>query len=84
MEDQQEISKTAIENLKVDNHNHLIDKEQLRKTINQLKLDKASAKLDPKTFKDPKITNAVKKRKKFDKNTSPCICLQQELTLDYI
>ena len=62
MEDQQEISKTAIENLKVDNHNHLIDKEQLRKTINQLKLDKASAKLDPKTFKDPKITNAVKKQ----------------------
>ena len=33
----------------------------MRKTIAQLRSDKASNKLSPKIFKDPKITNAVKK-----------------------
>ena len=40
----------------------------------------------PLYVKDSKspLTNAVEKALKFDKNTSPRICLQQELTLDYI
>ena len=47
--------------LKLENHNLKIDKEQLRKTITQLKSDKSSNKLSPKVFKDPKITDAVKR-----------------------
>ena len=62
LEAEKKISNTENTNLKVENHNLKIDKEKLSKTINQLKSDKASNRLDPKVFKNPKITKAVKRQ----------------------
>ena len=61
IEKERKESDLVKQELKLENHNLKVDKEKLRKTVAQLKSDKASKKLSPKVFKDPKISNSVKR-----------------------